>query len=794
MRARNCLLIVAAALLLAACGSPEQRAADYVAKAQTLYDAGDYVKARLQAQNAMQVEPKNAKARYLLALVAEQDGDYQKMFGHLLAVVASDPNNVEARVKLGTLYLLSQSWDEAEKQADELLKLAPNDARTHLLHARVLIQRGARVLGLAEVATALKLDPDNVDGILVQAAADGLESLDKGLATVDAAIKRLPRDKTRQLRELRLVMLSESKRMDEVEAGLRELTTDFPTEQGYQVQLAQLYARQGRIDEAEKLLKKLADVDPGNTDAQLRYVQFLTSQGNREKGEAALKAFIEQNPNAGNLRLALGELYEVNKRPAEARKAYAALGERAPKSTEGLAARNRVAAIDVRDGKLDVARIQVDNILKDEPEDANALLLRSGLRFAEGKFADAVGDLRIVLRKQPKNERALLLLAQAYVRLNDIVLAEDTYRRLLEVAPESPDGLRQLAALYAADKDYAEAEALLRKRTAKQPDDLVASGRLVEVLMAQGLTAKAEEEARRMTALTNQTGVGDYSLGRVLAQKKDFDAAADAFKKSVAARAGDPLPLEGLVGSLLAAGKPGEAISVLNQQLDNSQNQLFAKFLLSGIYGRQGDQAKARGFLEDVLKEKPDSMVAWASLAGTYQDREARIGVYERALKALPGNTELSMQLATVLEQSGRFDSAMTVYEGLLKSNPKYEPAINNLAALLLDQRTDKASHARALELAQALAKTENPAMLDTLGWAHYRAGQYAQAVSVLERVVAKAETFPVFRYHLGMAYLGAGNRVGAKQQLVEAVGKAQGDYPGLAEARATLAKLNKPS
>ena len=794
MHARSSLLIVAAALLLAACGSPEQRAADYVAKAQTLYDAGDYVKARLQAQNAMQVEPKNAKALYLLALVAEQTQDYQKMFGHLLAVVASDPNNVEARLKLGTLYLLSQSWGDAEKQADELLKLAPNDARAHLLHARVLIQRGARVLGLAEVATALKLDPDNVDGILVQAAADSLENLDKGLATVDAAIKRLPRDKTRQLRELRLVMLSESKRMDEVETGLRELSTDFPAEQNYQVQLAQLYVRQGRVDEADKLLKKLADVDPNNTDAQLRYVQFLTSQGNPEKIESALKAFIERSPDAGKLRLALGDLYAVSKRPAEARKVYAALGERAPKSTEGLAARNRVAALDVRDGKLDAARTQVANILKDEPEDATGLLLRSGLRVAEGKFADAVGDLRIVLRKQPKNDRALLLLAQVYGRMNDIVLAEDTYRRLLEVAPESPDGLRQLAALYAADKDYAGAEALLRKRIAKQPDDLVASGRLVEVLMAQGLTAKAEEEARRMTALTNQTGVGDYSLGRVLAQKKDFDAAAEAFKKSVAARAGDPLPLEGLVGSLLASGKQGEAISILNQQLDNSQNQLFAKFLLSGIYGRQGDQAKARAFLEDVLKDKPDSMVAWASLAGTYQDREARIGVYERSLKALPGNTELSMELATVFEQSGRFDSAITVYEGLLKSDPKYEPAINNLAALLLDQRTDKASHARALELAQALAKTENPAMLDTLGWAHYRAGQYPQAVGVLERVVAKAGNFPVFRYHLGMAYLGAGNRVGAKQQLVEAVGKAQGDYPGLAEARATLAKLNKPS
>ncbi|MEO7385393.1 MAG: tetratricopeptide repeat protein [Gammaproteobacteria bacterium] len=793
MSTRTCLLI-AAAVLLTACGSPEKRAAGYIAKAQEFYDAKDYVKARLEAQNAAQVEPKNAKARYLLAEIAEQQKEYQQMFGHLMVVVDEDPKNVEARLKLGTLYFLGQSWDEAAKQSAELMKLAPNDARVHLLQARVLIQKEDRVGGMAEVDNALKLDPDNVDAILLKSAANAIENLDAGIATLDTAIKRLPADKTRQLRELRVIMLSQGKRNDEVEVGLRQLSEDFPEEQGYQFQLAQFYASQGRIDEAEKLLRKVTELDPKNADKQLGYVQFLASQREGDKAEAALKTFIEQNPDAGKLRLALGQLYETTERGDEARKVYAELGERAPKTAEGLAARNRTAAIDLRGGKFDVARVTIDKILVDAPDDASALLLRSGLRFTENKFDDAVADLRLVLRKEPDNDRALLLLAQAYVRQNELVLAKDTYRRLLEVAPDSPEGLQQLAALYAGNKEFAEAEALLRKRLEKQPDDLVTSGRLVEVLMAQGQPAKAEAEAKRMQALANQTGVGDFSMGRVLAQQKDYTGAAAAFKKSVDARSGDPLPLEGLVRSLLAAGKQGEAITVLNQQLNNDQNQLFAKFLLGGIYGGSGDQKQAEKYLEDVIKDKPDSVVAWASLAGIYKDREARIAVYERGLKAVPGNVELSMLMATEYEQSRRFDDALKIYEAVLKTSPTYEPAINNLASLLLDQRTDKASYDRALQLAKALVKSENPAMLDTLGWAHYRNGQFNEAIGVLERVVAKAGQFPVFRYHLGMAYLANGNRVGARQELRQAVDKVEGDYPGLAEARATLEKLNKAS
>ncbi|MFZ1624728.1 MAG: tetratricopeptide repeat protein [Gammaproteobacteria bacterium] len=780
-----------AVLMLIACASPEERAAQYLVKAQAFYDEGEYVKAKLEAQNAAQVEPKNSKARYLLALVAEKEEKYQEMFGHLMVAVDGDPTNVEARIKLGTLYFLGQAWDEAAKQSTELMKMAPNDARVHLLEARVLVQKGDREAGIAEINKSLALDPDYTDAIILKAAADSMENLDDGLKTLDTAIARLPADKSRPLRELRVIMLSQAKRLDQVETSLESLAADFPKEQAYQFQLAQFYTSQGRVDDAEKLLKGLTERDPTDTDKQLGYVQFLATQRDQDKAEAALRQFIDLNPDADKLRLALGQLLESRERPDDAKLAYQGLAEHSPKSVEGLMARNRIVAIEIRAGHLDVATGLIEKILVDAPDDPGALLFRAGLHFQDKKYDEAVADLRLVLRKEPNNERALLLLGQAYVQANDLTLAKDTYRRVLEVNPKSQDGLQQLAALYAMSKEFPEAEELLRKQVELMPDDALASGRLVEVLMAQGQTEKAEAEARRLASLSGQAGVGDFSLGRVLAQKKDYSGAAEAFRKSAAARKNDPLPLEGLVRSLLAAGKPDDAIAVLNKELGNSENELFAKFLLGGIYGGQGDANKAESYLEEVVKKKPDSVVAWQSLASVYRkDPDARIKVYERGLKANPGSVELTMLLGTELELAKRNEDAIKLYENLLKATPEADPAINNLAALLLDYRSDKASWARALELAKKLEKAENPAVLDTLGWAHYRNAQYPEAVSVLERVVAKAGQFPIFHYHLGMAYLAAGNTVGAKQELKRAVDEAQSDYPGLDEARAALKKL----
>jgi len=64
--------------------------------------------------------------------------------------------------------------------------------------------------------------------------------------------------------------------------------------------------------------------------------------------------------------------------------------------------------------------------------------------------------------------------------------------------------------------------------------------------------------------------------------------------------------------------------------------------------------------------------------------------------------------------------------------------------------------------------------------------------VSVLERVVATAGQVPLFRYHLGMAYVAVGNPAGAKQQLKQAVEGGGDGYPGLEEARLTLKKVDR--
>ena len=149
---------------------------------------------------------------------------------------------------------------------------------------------------------------------------------------------------------------------------------------------------------------------------------------------------------------------------------------------------------------------------------------------------------------------------------------------------------------------------------------------------------------------------------------------------------------------------------------------------------------------QKILADDPMLVAAYLGLGRLQKnDPEARIALLERGLRMIPGQPQLTGILGQAYEHAGRIDDAIAVYEALIEDNPNSPAAINNLAALLLDYRTDEASFQRALRLVSDFENSQNPAFLDTLGWAYYRLGEHEQAIFFLERAASRASEFPCF-------------------------------------------------
>jgi tetratricopeptide (TPR) repeat protein len=304
---------------------------------------------------------------------------------------------------------------------------------------------------------------------------------------------------------------------------------------------------------------------------------------------------------------------------------------------------------------------------------------------------------------------------------------------------------------------------------------------------------QAEAEARRMAALPGNQGAGEFQLGRVLRAQGKQDAAVNAFRSALAQNPSSIVVVESLVTTLHAMGRNADARQVIQDFRAKYPNDVTGRFLEGSFAVWQGDKAGARKTFSEIVSARPAVPMAWVALAALEEkDLSGRIATYQQGLAANPGSSEIGVRLGAEYERAGQFAEAIAHYEKLLAANPRIDVARNNLASMLLDYRQDAPSHARALELVQPLARSTDPLVLDTVGWAYYRNKQFDKAVTYLEMAVGDGAELPQIRYHLGMAYLATGNTAAGQDELSKAVSAASADFPASAEARAQLANLRR--
>src|SRR5512136_2050601 len=107
--------VVTLGALLFACSGPEAKKMKFYGKGKAFYAKGDYVRARLELRNAIQIDPKFADAYAMLGSVELKQGNLQGAFGAFNKATELNPLNYDAQVQLGRLFLLSGALDKARE-------------------------------------------------------------------------------------------------------------------------------------------------------------------------------------------------------------------------------------------------------------------------------------------------------------------------------------------------------------------------------------------------------------------------------------------------------------------------------------------------------------------------------------------------------------------------------------------------------------------------------------------------------------------------------------------------------
>jgi tetratricopeptide (TPR) repeat protein len=238
------------ALLLSACESPAERASGYLESAENLFEKGDIMKAEIDVKNALQIQPKNANARFLLARINEARQEFQDMASNLRAAVDADPEFAEARIKLGSLYAMAGAMELAEEQAGLLADVDRERVDAKIFLAQISAAKGDLEQARLNLEEALAKEPANMQALGLLASISAATDLTGALELLDDGIAIAEDD--RPLRLLRVQLLQRAGTyQDEVVEEYQGLMTDYPDEVAYGYRLAQFLASEGRTDEVE---------------------------------------------------------------------------------------------------------------------------------------------------------------------------------------------------------------------------------------------------------------------------------------------------------------------------------------------------------------------------------------------------------------------------------------------------------------------------------------------------------------------------------------------------------------
>lgn len=257
-----------------------------------------------------------------------------------------------------------------------------------------------------------------------------------------------------------------------------------------------------------------------------------------------------------------------------------------------------------------------------------------------------------------------------------------------------------------------------------------------------------------------------FALGLVAMQGNDLDNAANSFLKALELGHPDPSTIRLYLGQISEAhGKP-EAALAWYKEVGRGAIYLDARLRSATLLGKLGRIQEAREWLSGTQvrgdAERVQLIQAEAMILREAKDLAGAYTVLSQALERMPGAYELLYDRAMLAEKQGRLDLLEADLLQLIQIKPDYAHAYNALGFTLAD-RTPRIQEAiKYLDKALKLSP-DDPFILDSMGWALFKARRHDEALTHLRRAFATRPD-PEIAAHLGEALWAKGEQEEAQR------------------------------
>ncbi len=272
--------------------------------------------------------------------------------------------------------------------------------------------------------------------------------------------------------------------------------------------------------------------------------------------------------------------------------------------------------------------------------------------------------------------------------------------------------------------------------------------------------------ARRMTTAQQGAAEGFYGIASAVGDSETQDAAIVYLRLAQYLDPGHDGALAFLGGAMERAGRIDEAVALYLDVPEASPFYVTAQVSAADLLDDHGKTDEAIKILSRLERNESTSALAASALGDVYRARKdwpEAVEAYTRAIERTgPNYAEDDWPLfyarAIANERARRWPAAEADFFKALELKPE-QPLVLNYLAYSWVERGENID--KALKMLQRAVdqRPDDGLVIDSLGWAYYRLGQYDKAVEVLETAIQFSPYESTLNEHLGDAYWKTGRK-----------------------------------
>ncbi len=267
-----------------------------------------------------------------------------------------------------------------------------------------------------------------------------------------------------------------------------------------------------------------------------------------------------------------------------------------------------------------------------------------------------------------------------------------------------------------------------------------------------------------------------YGIGATLTRRGGEDLALVYLQLALYLQPNHPLALLSLADLYESVKKPQMAIKVYERMPASSPLKRNAQIQLATNLDAADRSEEAIKILKEVTGESPKDVEAIMALGNIERGRKKFAdcaGTYTQAIDAMPTagdkNAWVTYYYRGICEErSKQWTKAEADMRKALEMQPEQPHVLNYLGYSWIDQGINLDEGMKMIKRAVE-QRPDDGYIVDSLGWAYYRIGNYDEAVKQLERAIDLKPEDPTINDHLGDAYWRVGRTLEAKFQWAHA-------------------------